>query len=347
VRTTSEWALLATEGVTDAPAMVLASLGALAAGWRRLADLELAGRTMVTFMKGHMAEIGQTMPYVEYFRTYYSDMAAEFVQADDDGFVTHHCARTLFGVWQDELERLAVGPLGVALALRRRTLLTRKSAVRPGRPPLAVSWWAEVAAAMGGDAPQLSELSGNSVLTHEACVLQERPDLLWAQFLLWSTQTWARQVVVMWQVLRETIALRRTIEEHLDAVIIEGVVASTPNACRTAVDDLDSAYHEWRTTHAENVDIHDSIPRGEIYGAIGQWLAGLGPVSATWTIKAPMKTEMYREAAVALAALRGRPMPVSLPRSHYWRRTPWTPTCLRVGAPDMPPFEPVPAGGVR
>ena len=28
---------------------------------------------MVTFMKGHMAEVGRTMPYVEYFRTYYSE----------------------------------------------------------------------------------------------------------------------------------------------------------------------------------------------------------------------------------------------------------------------------------
>ena len=343
---TSELAL-ATERTTDANTTVLASLGAVAAGWRRLADLELAGRTMVTFMKGHMAEIGRIMPYIEYFRVHYSDMAAEFVQADDDGFVTHHCARTLFGVWQDELELLAAGPLGNALAVRQRALPTRKSAVRPGRQPLAASWWADVAAAVGADAPQLAELDGNSLLTPEACVLRDRPELFWTQFLLWSTQTWARQVVVMWQVLRETIALRRLIEERLDALVVEDIVARTPHSYRTAADHVNSAYTEWETLHAENVDIHDSIPRGEIYGAIGRWLSEFGAVSATWTIKVPMKTAMYREVAIAVAALRGRPVPVRLPPYRYWRRTPWTPDCLRVGAPDLPPFASGPAAEVR
>jgi len=69
VSRTSELAL-ATERTTEGSATLLASLGAVAAGWRRLADLELAGRTMVTFMKGHMAEIGRTMPYLEYFRVH-------------------------------------------------------------------------------------------------------------------------------------------------------------------------------------------------------------------------------------------------------------------------------------
>jgi len=338
---------LATERNTDDPDTVLASLAAVGAGWRRLADLELAGRTMVTFMKGHMAELGRTMPYLEYFRVHYSDIAAEFVQADDDGFVTHHCARTLFGVWQDELELLAAGPLGSALATCQRSLPTRRSAVRPGRQPLAATWWDDVAAAVDAESPHLPELDGNSLLTREACVLKDRPELFWAQFLLWSTQTWARQVVVMWQVLRETIALRRLIEERLDAAVVECMVASTPDAYRTAADYVNSAYSEWGTLHAENVDIHDSIPRGQIYGAIGRWLNEFGSVAATWTIKVPMKTEMYREVAVAVAALRGRPVTVKLPAYSYWRRTPWTPDCLRVGAPALPPFVSEPVTNAR
>jgi len=56
---------------------------------------------------------------------------------------------------------------------------------------------------------------------------------------------------------------------------------------------------------------------------------------------------MYREVAVAVAALRGRPVPVRLPDYRYWRRTPWTPDCLRVGAPALPPFVSEPAANVR
>ena len=321
--------------------------GPLGSGWRRLADLELAGRTMVTFMKGHMAEVGRTMPYVEYFRVYYSEMAAEFVQADDDGFVTHHCLRTLYGLWREELARLAAGPLGRALAARDLTLPPRESAVRPGRRPMAASWWDDVVDALASTAPRLDELHGGSVLPPAACVLHERRELLWAQFLLWSTQTWARQVVVMWQVLRAAIGLRSTLEERLDEVAVTNAISRAPLAYREATDELCSTYAEWRALHASTVDIHDSIPRGEIYGAIGRWLAGFGSVSASWTIKEPMKTEMYREVAVAVAALRGQPVPVSLPPFHYWRHTPWTPACLRVGAPGLPPFRSVTAAGER
>jgi hypothetical protein len=279
---------------------------------------------------------------VDYFRTYYSEMAAEFVQADDDGFVTHHCARTLYGSWQDEAERLAAaGPLGRALAAQRASLPPRESAVRPDRQPLAANWWDDVVREIGVDSP-LDELRGNRVVTPAASVLLERPELFWAQFLLWSTQTWARQVVVMWQVLRETIRLRRTVEERLHEMDLQAALARRPEAFREAADHLCSAYADWRTTHAMNVDIHDSIPRGAIYGAIGSWLSGLGPESSTWTIKVPMKTEMYRELAVALAMLRGQPLSANLPPFHYWRRTPWTPACLCVDAPGLPPFAAAP-----
>jgi hypothetical protein len=250
-------------------------------------------------------------------------------------------------VWQEELDLLAAGPLGVALATCQQSLPTHTSAVRPGRQPLAATWWGDVAAAVDAETPRLPELDGNSLLTPEACVLQERPELFWTQFLLWSTQTWARQVVVMWQVLRETIALRRLVEEHLDAVLVEGMVASTPQAYWTAAHHVNSAYTEWAALHAGSVDIHDSIPRGKIYGAIGRWLAEFGPVAETWTIKVPMKTEMYREVAGAVAALRGRPVAVTLPPYRYWRRTPWTPDCLRVGAPALPPFVSEPVADVR
>jgi hypothetical protein len=317
---------------------ILAALSALASAWRRLADIELSGRVMVTFMAGHMAEIGQTMTYLEYFERFYTRLAAEFVQADDDGFVTHHCVRTLYGLWQEEMDQLASGPIGRALALQSVVLPPVESAVRAGRQPLAASWYDDVARDLRADAQTFDAPDGNLVLSPETCVIRQRSDLLFAQFLIWSTETWARQVVVMWEILRETIALRRLSNGTTEAAIRD-ILSVAPEAYRAASLSVESAYGEWRVTHLGTVDIHDAIPRDEIYGAIGRWLGGLGPAAATWSIKQPMKTEMYREVAMAVATLRSEPPTVSLPTPQYWRRTPWTPPCLLPGAAGVPPFE--------
>jgi hypothetical protein len=281
-----------------------------AAAWRQLCDLELAGRVMVTFMRSHMAEVAATMSYLDYFRTFYSPLAAEFVQADDDGFVTHHCLRTLHRVWHEEMRCLGL-PLSDA-------------PVRPGRAALAAAWYDDIEQTVNKNAP-LEPISGNPVLAPEACVLAGRPELFFAQFLLYSTETWARQVVVLWRAVRAAIMLRRLPvhdlpdhAEHWTALV--------------------SAHADWQAVHRTSVDIHDAIPRNDIYGAIGRWLAELGPQSTGWTIKDAMKTEMYREVASSIASLRGEPIGVELPPFRYWRRTPWTPACLQPGQPGLPPF---------
>lgn len=279
-----------------------------AAAWRKLIDLELAGRVMVSFMRGHMAEVATTMSYVDYFRTFYTPMAAEFVQADDDGFVTHHCLRTLHRVWHEEMDFMGM-PLP-------------RGAVRPGRPALAASWYDDVVASANAGNP-FEPIAGNPLLAPEDCVLDARPDLFFAQFLRWSTETWARQVVVLWEAVRGAIQLRR---------------AANTVAGSDAVESLAIAHAEWQETHRTSVDIHDSIPRNEIYGAIGLWLSELRPASDRWTIKDVMKTEMYRELATSVASLRGEVILVEVPPFRYWRRTPWTPACLQPGRPGLPPF---------
>jgi hypothetical protein len=291
--------------VTDACVPEL--LATCTAAWRQLTDLDLAGRVMVTFMRGHMAEVATTMSYVEYFTTLYSPVAAEFVQADDDGFVTHHCLRTLHRVWNEELDQLA--------------LPGSHEPVRPGRPALAAAWFDDVVESVkDGDA--FEPVKGNPVLAPEDCALGQRPELFFAQFLKWSTETWARQVVVLWQAVRAAITLRRL---------------GVQPAYRNAVESLATAQSQWQSTHRTTVGIHDAIPRNEIYSAIGQWLGELRPASDGWSIKDAMKTEMYREVATSVASLRGE-VRVELPPMRYWRRTPWTPACLQPGQPGLPPF---------
>jgi hypothetical protein len=320
----------------DAPTALVSNLTASAAAWRQIADLELAGRAMVTFMRSHMAEMVRNMSALDYFRTYYSDLGREFVQSDDDGFVTHHCLRTLYGVWQEELTALGAGALAPALSSVGVSLPAVASAVSPGRKALAQAWYDDVLGtlASGGS---FAPLTGNIMMLPEECVLKQKPDLLWVQFLLWSTATWARQIVALWQIVRQTILLRRSIEQ-LGAKAVKEVVSSSAADFEAAAHALSSAFGDWRTAHVVNVEIHDSMPRGEYYGAIFKWLAGLDPNFGSWTIKEPMKTEMYREVATSIALLRGQPSGVDVPPLRYWRRTPWTPDCLRVGMTGLPPF---------
>ena len=150
----------------------------------------------------------------------------------------------------------------------------------------------------------------------------------------------------MWEILRETIAVRRLSDGTPEAAIHD-ILSGAPEAYRAASLAVESAYGEWRVTHVGTVDVHDSIPRNEIYGAIGAWLAGLGPDAATWSINQPMKTEMYREVEGAAATLRGESPTVSMPMPQYWRRTPWTPPCLLPGAAGVPPFEAAPPASTR
>jgi hypothetical protein len=322
---------------SDAATVLLNSLEASAAAWRQIADLELAGRAMVTFMRGHMAEMVRNMSALEYFRTYYSELAREFVQSDDDGFVTHHCLRTLYGVWQAEMSARGAGALGGALSSLGTPLPVPASAVSPGRKALAQAWYDDVLATLesGGS---FAPLEGNPMMPADECVLNQKPDLLWVQFLLWSTTTWARQIVALWQSVQHTILLRRSVEEQLGAKAVSEAISSQATDFESASHALSSAFGDWRTAHIANVEIHDSMPRGEYYGAIFKWLQGLDPNFGTWTIKEPLKTEMYRELAPSIAYLRGEPVTSSVPALRYWRRTPWTPACIRVGVAGLPPF---------
>ena len=140
---------------------ILAALSALASAWRRLADIELSGRVMVTFMAGHMAEIGQTMTYMEYFERFYTGLAAEFVQADDDGLVTHHCVRTLYGLWQEEMGQLA-SARSAALSLSRASCFRQPNrpsgqAARHSRHP-GMTTWREISGRMLNRSTHLSAI---------------------------------------------------------------------------------------------------------------------------------------------------------------------------------------------
>jgi hypothetical protein len=70
------------------------------------------------------------MSYLDYFRTFYTPMAAEFVQADDDGFVTHHCLRTLHRVWHEEMDFMGAAAIAGGYSTRspraRRVLVRRR-----------------------------------------------------------------------------------------------------------------------------------------------------------------------------------------------------------------------------
>lgn len=118
-----------------APENLLRPLRAAVGGFQRLADLEISGRTMMTFMRGHMAEARQFQEPYEYFSSFYNRMGREFLQFDDYDFVVHHCVRSQFWHIKEELDLLQGSALGRALRDIGAPLPELTAPTTPGRRP--------------------------------------------------------------------------------------------------------------------------------------------------------------------------------------------------------------------
>ena len=319
---------------------LLSPLRDATAGFQRLADLEVSGRTMMTFMRGHMAEMRTLQEVREYFTAYYGRMGREFLQFDDYGFVVHHCVRYQFWHMKEELDLLGAGALGRALIGIGVPLPKLGTPTSPGRrPPIAHGWYEDVYRSL--QAGVLPEPRGarNPVMPPEDCVMRrdEQLDLIWPQFLIWCGEAWGRQIVAGWQVLRSLIALRRRVDEQLTAARVDQLVGADEEAHKEASQALSRTYQEWHDFHAGTVDVHDPMYDANREGLFA-WAGDLAPDITVWGIKDATKDEMYLELAAGVQALRGQAVSVDLPEPAYWRRTQFVPDCLRLGAPGMPPF---------
>jgi hypothetical protein len=323
-----------------AQADMLQRLLAANAGMLRLADLDVSGRTMITFMRGHMSEMRTLLEVREYFAAFYDRMGREFIQYDDYDFVVHHCVRHQFWHMKEELDLLRAGPLGQTLAEIGAPLPELGSPTRAGRSPLvAKGWYDEVYRSLAsGLLPQPRGVR-NPVMPAGDCVMR-RPqalDLIWPQFLVWSTEVWGRQIVASWQVLGSLIALRRAVYEQASAGQVEQLVRNDEVAFRAAARALADTYHGWHDFHAVTVDVHDPMYDANRAGMF-DWAGGLAADITDWRIQEATKDEMYLELAATVLALRGHPVSVDLPEPAYWRRTQFAPNSIRAGATGMPPF---------
>ena len=330
--------LMATTGGRDP---ILDDLNAAIQALMRLNGLEVAGRTMMTFMRGHMAEVRRDRGAAEYFHNFYDDMGREFLQFDDYDFVVHHCVRYQFWHLKEELDLLREGQLGAALAKLGAPLPEIQTPTTQGRrPPIATGWYEDTYRDL--EAGRLPGMRGvaNEVMPLEACVMRDpmQLDLIWPQFLIWCGETWGRQIVAMWDLLKPIIRMRRLLEERLTEPVLGELTARGGLAYREASQEFVLQYQEWHAFHAATVDVHDPMFDENLEGLF-EWAANLAPDISAWGIKDVTKDEMYRELATTVLSLRGQLTAVEIPEFHYWRHTQFVPDCNRIGARGMPPFE--------
>lgn len=304
---------------------------------QRLADLEYSGRVMATFMRGHMLEVQELMEVPDYMARFYDDVAQEYIQLDDEDFTIHHCLRTLFREWQREGQGLDTSDFGRALrATAPDWSFVPGSVVRTAREPIADEWYLEVTESlMRGRTPESRGVT-NPLMRNADCVLEQRPDLIFAQFMIWCGRVWGRQVVVTWDLLRSLIALHRTVR-----VLSPGSLGQLIEENRKSLTATFAAYgqctSDWAAFHSETVTAaHDPL-FAEQFTATRAW-RNSKPEHYSWRIKDAMKDEMYLEVFLNVQALRNGRSPEPTPDFTYWRQTPWTPESLRKGAPGMPPF---------
>ena len=323
-------------GVTPAQ-QVLRNVSGAAAAVQRLADLEYSGRVMATFMRGHMLEIQEMMAVPAYMARFYDDVAQEYIQLDDEDFTIHHCLRTLFYEWRCEGQALDAGDFGEAL----RSIVPNYSfvpnpVVPTSREPIADEWYREVAdSLMDGKVPEQHGVR-NPIMRGAECVLDQRTDLIFAQFMIWCGRVWGRQLIVTWELLRQLIGLHRTVRE-LSASKLAQIVEKHSDSLRNALATYRQLIDDWASFHSETVTTaHDPL-YAEQYTATRAW-RNSKPQHDSWRIKDAMRGEMYLEVFVNVQAMRDGRGAKPLPEFSYWRQTPWTPASIRPGAPGMPPF---------
>lgn len=309
---------------------------------RHIMHLDVAGRSMMAFMRGHMAEIHAHQTSKDYYAEFYTSVGKEFIQYDDYSFVLHHCSRFLYVHWKEEIDRIRTGPLGAALSrIGGKLPEMREKPSTLGRRPGAVqgSWYTEVYEGLASGILPADHGVRNVVLKPEECVLQgpQGLDLIWASFLVYACDVWARQIPFMWDLVREAISIRRLVDERMSRVDVDAVVSANADEYKTASLDFASMFTEWQDYHAATVDIHDPMFDRSVAGLF-EWAGTLTSDFGSWTIKPILKDEMYRELASNILALRGTPTSVTIPELEYWRKLQFAPPSNKIGAPGMPPF---------
>lgn len=308
----------------------------------RLLDLDLAGRSQITFMRGHMSEIARYTRVKEYFGDFYTKAGKEFLQFDDYSFVLHHCLRVLYGPWKEEVDLLHGSALWPALKNIGGGLPElRDPPTSPNRGPGAVkaNWYSDVYKALSEGSMPVEQGVRNEVLPQSECILSgpEGLDLIWASFLVYGCDVWARQIPPMWELVGSAIAARRTVE-RMSKGEIEKAVADRPEAYRTYSLEFTRLVETWQAYHAETVDIHDPMLEKSVRGLVS-WITSLTDDIASWTIKPIAKDEMYAEVASTILTLRGKPTSVMLQEPRYWRTVHFAPPSNKDKALGMPPFD--------
>ncbi|WP_158811845.1 hypothetical protein [Beijerinckia sp. L45] len=309
---------------------------------RRLMDLDVAGRSQMAFMRGHMAEIMKDTKAQAYFDRFYTPVGKEFVQYDDYSFVLHHALRVLYVHWKEENELLRAGPLGAALQGIGGALPDmRERPASPTRRPDAVkaNWYAEVYEDLSKGKPPVPKGAQNEALRPDQCVLggKDGLDLIWASFLVYACDVWARQIPLVWELVGSSIAARKIVDQMSKSDIDRAIAARTDDYKNSSLE-YAKLFSDWQNYHADTVDIHDPM-FDRVVGGLGSWLKTLTSDLGAWTIKPAMKDEMYGEVAAAVLSLRGTPTAVRLPDMRYWRTLHFAPRSNRIGAPGMPPFD--------
>jgi hypothetical protein len=327
------------EGDTSDPVLHWLRVSNLAV--TRLLDLDLAGRSQMTFMRGHMSEVVQYTDAQAYFNKFYTHVGKEFVQFDDYSFVLHHCLRVLYVPWREEVELLRTGPFGASLASVGGQLPDmRERPTAPNRRPGAVkaNWYSDVYEALSKGTQPVQKGARNEVLRPDQCVLSgpEGLDLIWASFLVYACDVWARQIPLMWELVGSAIAARRAIDQMPKADLQKAITARAAEYKNESLE-FNRLFLAWQDYHADTVAVHDPMFDKIVHG-LGAWLQSLSKDLDSWTIKPIMKDEMYGEVASTVLAMRGTPTSVKLPEPKYWRVLQYTPPSNKVGAPGMPPF---------
>jgi hypothetical protein len=321
---------------------ILESIRSSTNALRHIMHLDVAGRSMMAFMRGHMVEIHAHQNAKEYYAEFYTSVGKEFIQYDDYSFVLHHCSRFLYLHWKEEIDRLRAGSLGSALnEIGGKLPEMREKPTTPTRRPGAVqgSWYGEVYKELSQGVLPKEHGVRNEVLKPEECVLQGAVglDLIWAAFLVYACDVWARQIPFMWDLVREAIATRRLIEEQMSKEEVSKVVSARVEEYKVASLNFSKAFADWQEYHAATVDIHDPMFDRSVAGLF-EWAGTLTTDFGSWTIKPILKDEMYRELASNILALRGEPTTVKIPDMEYWRKLQFAPPSNKIGAPGMPPF---------
>jgi len=292
----------------------------------RLIEIDRRSRVMLTFMTSHMKETAGPLGVepLRYFQACYGDIPQEFLQAAENSFVTHHALRVLFVHWLEGIERLRAGSVGRGLAKLGASLpMLDRAVVPPGTPIVPFEYEGVRGALAAGQLPPPAS-SENAMMEASGCTFAGRDDRIFAALCMHSANDWAEEVVILWDVVRASIALGE-----------ESPSAGLADDYRRAVAALERGYQEWRDAHIESTRIHTRL-----FGSFSAGMFGfVGERFRTWTISPMLMRELYLEVAAAVARLEGRANALpEIPEARYWRRTPWTPTWFRPGGAGLPPF---------